>query len=275
MKKMAFYDGKWMPCEEVRVPLSDRSVFFGDAIYEAAMIHKNRIYLLKEHALRFFRSARAVGIPLPCAPAELRALTEEAVAFTEGETAFLYLQLARGGSTRAHAWPDGEKSHLLMTVEPTAEPNPERILHLHAVPDIRYGLCDVKTVNLLPNVLASKEAQRRGADEAVFVRDGVVTECAHSNISIICGKRLITHPLGHLILPGTTRARLLSLCPTLGIAVEERPFTLSEMTAADGVLITSSSKLCLRAGDIDGTPLAADGKTAVALCHAMARDFFG
>jgi D-alanine transaminase len=112
-------------------------------------------------------------------------------------------------------------------------------------------MCNVKTLNLLPAVLASKKAEESGCDEAVFIRDGIVTECAHSNIFTVKDGIVYTHPKGPHILPGITRKRVLYFCEQLGIECHEKKFTKSELLTADEILVTSTTKLCVRADEID------------------------
>ena len=146
-------------------------------------------------------------------------------------------------------------SNLLITVTPATLPNPKRRLALVSYPDKRYEYCHIKTLNLLPAVLASSYAEGMGADEAVFYRKSVVTECAHSNISILKSGVLITHPTDTHILPGITRAKMIDICKEMGVKVEERAFARGDLLRSDAVLVTSSSKLCLMASSVDGASL--------------------
>ena len=133
----------------------------------------------------------------------------------------------------------------------------------------------MKTLNLLPSVMASKAAQEAGVDEAVFHRGDIVTECAHSNISIVKDGVLMTHPDCELILPGITKALLISSAKKLGIPVCERPFTPSELTAADSVLVSSTTKPVLEAEKIDGDPLPhGQSEEARALINAAFSDYW-
>ena len=112
--------------------------------------------------------------------------------------------------------------------------------------------CNIKTLNLLPNVMAAQKAREAGCSEAIFVRDGYVTEGSHSNISIIRGGVFITHPLDNLILPGTERKHMLAYCEKLGIPVREQAFTLEEMAEADEIIVSSTSHPSMRAMELDG-----------------------
>jgi D-alanine transaminase len=125
-------------------------------------------------------------------------------------------------------------------------------MRLITVEDRRHGYCDIKTIDLLPAVLASTKAENCGCDEAIFVRNGIVTECEKSNISIIKQGRLITHPITSEILPGITRRHLLSICAEISIPVSEDYFTPIDLINADEVIITSTTKLCRSAVSIDG-----------------------
>ena len=140
--------------------------------------------------------------------------------------------------------------------------------------DIRFHQCHIKTLNLLPAVLASSYAEGMGADEAVFYRGDRVTECAHSNISILKDGVLITHPTDTHILPGITRAKMIDICKEMGVKVEERPFSRGDLRRADAVLVTSSSKLCLIADSLDGVPLRVRYRsTADGICERFFDEF--
>ncbi len=271
---IAYYNGKISPICEVSVPLSDRSIFFGDGIYDAAMGRHGKIYLEDEHLERFITNAKRLDIPLQLEKCELRELLYELIRQAGEDCFFLYFQLTRYGEVRKHAYPESSRSNLLVTVTPLTLPDPSRRLSLVSYPDRRYSYCNIKTLNLLPAVLASSYAEGMGADEAVFHRGNEVTECAHSNISILKGGKLITHPTDMHILPGITRARLIRMCQDMGIAVEERVFTRGDLLRSDAALVTSSSKLCLIAESVDGVRLHLRAReSAVAICERFFDEF--
>lgn len=271
---IAYYNGDIGRTEDIRVPLSDRAVFFGDGIYDAAMGRRGKIYLEKEHIDRFTANARRLDIPLPFGESELREVLYDLVERSGEDCFFLYFQLTRYGEVRKHAYDKCQRSNLLITVSPLALPDPKRRLSLVSYPDRRYEYCHIKTLNLLPAVLASSYSMGMGADEAVFQRGNTVTECAHSNISILKRKKLITHPTDRHILPGTTRARLIGICKEMGIEVEERAFTRGELLRSDAALVTSSSKLCLVAKSVDGVSLHLRAKQAAEeICQRFFDDF--
>lgn len=251
MIKNAYYNGAYLNIKDVAIPLSDRSVYFSDAVYDACLVRNKKIFMPKEHFERLKRSATAIGLKPPDEK-KLFSICERLISECEGGFYFLYIQLSGYKEERSHSRIGASEGNLLLTITPISAPKPDAACKLITVPDRRYSLCNIKTVNLLPAVLASSEAESRGADEAVFIRDGIVTECAHSNIHIIKNGALFTHPLDCHILGGITRAHLLSICKRLGIPYYEKAFTKEDLISADEILITSSSKLCRRVCEIDG-----------------------
>ena len=252
MPSATFYNGKFYGSNAPVIPLNDRSIFFGDAVYDALIGRGGKLYLAEEHIRRLEGNARALKIPLFCSSDELCDILYNVAKVSELREYFIYVQLSRCADERAHAYPDSQKSALLVTASPFSLAPEGTRLKLITEPDRRYGFCNLKTVNLLPAVLASRRAAERGCDEAVFHRDGVVTECAHSNISILKDGAVITHPNCEKILPGIARGRLIFACKALGIEVAERPFSLEELFSADEVILTSTTKICLAASEVDG-----------------------
>ena len=250
MKPLYFYDGKFYDAGEAAIPFTDRSVFFADAVYDACLVKNGRPYLLDAHLDRFYRSMGALRIKPKMERNELQALLCKLCEKADCEIAFLYFQAARSAPLRRHFSTEADTSHLLVCVSEMSLPDRDRPLRLILANDHRYGFCHIKTTNLLPAVLASTKAVAMGADEAVFVREGLVTECAHSNISILKNGVLLTHPKGRRILPGIGREQLITACKKLSIPVMERPFSVRELYDADEIFITSSSKLCLRANTV-------------------------
>lgn len=272
---IAYYNGDFSDFSDVRIPLSDRSVFFGDGIYDAAIGRGGQVYLEKEHLDRFFSNAERTDIPVKVDREELSAIIRRLIEKNGYEGYFIYIQLSRFSQARTHSYPDTENSNLLVTLKEHTLPSPTKELRLITLPDVRYSMCNVKTLNLLPAVMASKEAERKGCDEAVFIRNGFVTECAHSNIHIVKNGILYTHPNGNFILPGITRQRLLHFCVKLGIEAREAPFTASDLYSADEVLVTSTTKLCQKATEIDGKSVGnSDSEVGKSLIAALFEDFY-
>lgn len=253
MKNLGYYNGKIGLVEEMMIPMNDRSNYFGDGIYEACLVQEGIIFGIEEHLDRFYRNIAAIDIPFSLKREELRDLLNRLVKQVEGKILFLYWHTTRGTAKRAHVFPEkGTPSNLLITVQPSTLHVKNHDVKLCTVEDTRFFHCNIKTLNLLPNVMASEKAKQLGCDEAVFHRASRVTECAHSNLSILKQGKLITAPLDELILPGITRKHMIELCQTMNIPVVEQAFTLEEMFEADEIIVSSTSKLCVRAIEIDG-----------------------
>ncbi len=255
MKDLAYYNGKITRIDDMMIPANDRGFYFGDGIYEAAIVYNHKIFALEDHLERMCNSAAMVRIELPCPREEIGALLSELVEKVESGCQFLYWQITRGTAPRNHAFPTGVSSNLYVYSKPWKGIEMSDEYRLMSVEDTRFLHCNIKTLNLLPNVMAQQKAKEAGCDEAVFVRDGFVTECSHSNVSMIKDGVFITHPLDHLILPGTERKHMLRYCAALGIPTEERAFTLEELAQADEIIVSSTSHPSMRAMELDGKPV--------------------
>lgn len=256
MPAIGWYNGTLGLLSEMTVPMNDRAVYFGDGCYEACPAFRTHAFALDEHIDRFYRSLAALSIPFETDRAALKAVLADCLRAAEEEYAVLYWQASRATAPRTHAFPEkGAKPNLLVTVTPKQPPDRTRPLKLITTEDIRYAMCHVKTLNLIPNILANQRAKEAQADEAVFVREGTVTEGSHTNIHILKGGVLWTHPTDNRILAGVTRAILLELCRANGIPVSERAFPKEALFTADEVLITSSTLGVRRAASVDGIPV--------------------
>lgn len=274
MPKTVYYNGKFYGVGEAVIPISDRSVFFGDAVYDVIIGHGGGLFLAEEHLHRLVGNARCIGLAERYSFEELSRISYNVANDSNLSEYLLYIQLSRTLPERTHAYSAEQDVALLLTVSPFSLSPPSRRLRLITEEDRRYGFCDVKTVNLLPAVLASHKASAAGYDEAVFVRDGVVTECAHSNISILKNGVLKTHPNSAKILPGIAKKRLLSVASDLGLVVSEIPFSKGELFSADEVLVTSTTKICLSACEIDGVAVGGkDEKTLTKLQQKLFSEY--
>ena len=250
MTSYAFYNGQFGKKSEINIPLSDRSIFFGDAIYDVAIGCYDRLLWEDEHISRFLCNAKKLGIKHNYSKKKLSSLLREISVKSMLDCCMINFQLSRNLTERRHS-AIGAGSNLLVIVEPIKiekHPSPMKLI---TMTDKRYGYCDIKTTNLLPAVLSATKAERQGADEAVFIKNGIITECTKSNIAIIKQGRLITPPLSNRILPGITRAHLLNACKKIGIEYEEKSFGKSELFSADEILVTSSTKMCKTVCKID------------------------
>lgn len=254
MENLGYYNGRYGRLEDMMVPMNDRVCYFGDGVYDATCCANHVIYLVDEHIDRFFNSAALLKIQVPCTKAELKALLNEMVAKVDGDNLFVYWQATRGTAMRNHAFPDGP-ANLWIMIKPATFRDMTKRVRLTEMEDTRFLHCNIKTLNLLPSVMASQKAEERGCFETVFHRGETVTECAHSNVHILKDGALITHPTDCHILAGVARRHLILACGALGVPVEERPFTMAELMDADEVLVTSSSNFCMVASHLDDAPV--------------------
>lgn len=254
MENLGYYNGTFGLIEEIMIPMNDRVHFFGDGIYDATCSRNHVIYLIDEHIDRFFNSAGLLKIKLPYTKAELKSILQEMVEKVDGKEHFVYWQATRGTAPRNHAFPDVQPN-LWITITPTTSPDMTKRMPLTSAEDTRYLHCNIKTLNLLPSVMAAEKAEEENCMECVFHRGDIVTECAHSNVSILKDGVLKTHPNDHFILPGIAKAHLIKACRQLQIPVDETPYTVEELRAADEVIVTSSSKFCMVANSFEGRPV--------------------
>lgn len=252
MKTLGYYDGKIDELENMKVPMLDRACYFGDGIYDATYSRNKKIFAIDEHIDRFYHGLERVNIKFSMTKNRLRELLYELVGYTDDDELFVYWQVTRGEGIREHSYNDDMTGKLwvMLKPQPIVDMSQKIILVTHE--DIRYTLCDIKTLNLLPNVIFSQYAKERGAHECILHRGKRVTECAHSNVHIIKDGELLTPPADKFILKGVAREHLIKACCALGIAVKIRPFTLDEIYGAEEVIVTSSGSLCLQAQSVDG-----------------------
>lgn len=255
MRNLGYYNGRYGLLEEMMIPMNDRVCWFGDGVYDAGPCHNYHIFALREHIDRFFNSAAALGIEIPKSKEELADLLNELVKKVDTGDLFVYFQVTRGTAIRDHTY-EKTPGNLWVMLKPASVGDCIEPIRLITTEDTRFFHCNVKTLNLIPAVMAAQKAKLAGCDEAVFYRlGGRVTECAHSNVHILKGGVLRTAPTDNLILPGIARAHLLKACGALGIPVKEEPFFLPDLFSADEVIVTSSSHLCMHACEVDGQPV--------------------
>ena len=276
MKSIAYYDGKTGAPDELTVPFNDRSHFFGDGVYDAAMGANGKIYLLEEHLERFYSSAAIFQLNVPMGRDELAELLLGLLAQVDGASQFVYWQVTRAnGAEREHTFDPQAPGILWAFVTQEDMADPQRKLKLITRPDTRFEHCNAKTLNLLPAVMSAQAARAARADEAVLHRNGIVTECAHSNVLILKDGVLYSHPNDEFILRGIAKTHLIKAAYSAAVPVVERPFTLDELFEADEVILTSSSHMCCIASEIDGEPVGGgDPATIRALLDIVFREYF-
>ena len=256
MKVLGYYNGNYGPIEEMVVPMNDRACYFGDGVYEAALARNGKIFGLKEHLDRFYNSAGLIKMEVPYTREEITEILLNLLKEMDDNEIFVYWQLTRGTAPRQHQFPDEKvKANLWISMKPGKHADQDHRLKLTDMEDTRFLHCNIKTLNLLPNVMAAQKAEALGCHECVFHRGDIVTECAHSNVHIIKDGVFKSHPTDHYILPGITRMHIIQICKEIGIPVDETPFTFRELMEADEVIVSSTSKLCSVANEMNGQPI--------------------
>ncbi|MBQ3854017.1 MAG: aminotransferase class IV [Anaerovibrio sp.] len=274
-KELAYYDGKLGTPEEVMVPFNDRSHFFGDGVYEATPAGNHVPYLLEDHLDRFYSSANAMDIKIPMEKDELNKLLRDLTKQVEGHTHFVYWQVTRGIAARDHVYAKDMVGKLWVYIRPSKIGDMENPIKVHTHADLRFEYGNAKTLNLLPAVLYSQEGHDKGVSETILHRNGIVTECAHSNVSILKDGNLISHPNDQYILRGIAKTHMIQACYRLGIPVYEREYTLDELMDADEILITSSSNFILFTDNVDGKQVGnKDPKTRNRIKDELIKEYF-
>ena len=255
--QLVYLNGEFVPHGEAKVSVEDRGFNFADGIYEVARIVGGHAFRLEAHLDRFERGARALEIDLP--------VTREVVGDTIVETArrnevgegTVYLQLTRGVAPRAYAFPENASPTLVMFARHFAGPDPEKLdngVGVVTAPDLRWGYCEVKTIGLLPNVIAYTHARSEGCFEAILVRNGVVTEGSHSSTFCVRGGTVYTHPIDNL-LPAITRKYLIEAYREEGIEVREVGVPIEQFRTSDEVFLTGTTTEVMPVVRIDGEPV--------------------
>lgn len=253
---VGYYNGTIDALDDLKAPVLDRAFYFGDGCYDATYLVNNKILFLEDHLDRFYNSMRLLRINPPCDREEMAKVLYEVVDSYDGDTGFLYMQCSRGTGRRSHAFAEGLKSNLFIYIEPATLTPQDKTFKVVTAEDQRFLYCNIKTLNLLPNVLEVTKATEAGVDELIFHRGNIVTEMGHSNVSMIVGDEYIIHPFDNKILPGIAAKRhLCVLAEKVGLKAVEREFTVTELMNADEVIISSSGTLCNRITTVDNIPV--------------------
>ena len=275
MKNLGYYNGKYDLIENMSVPMNDRACYFGDGIFEVIYTRNHKPYALDEHIDRLYASAQELGIHIAITKEEFTSIIIDLIGKVDSGEQLVYFQVSRGTEMRSHAPMSPLNANIWVTIRPMTLKDSYVPMKAITMEDTRFFHCNMKTLNLIPTVLASREAAARGCDEAIFHRGDRVTECAHSNISIITDKgELKTAPADNMILAGVARGHLISFCKKFGIPVIEEPFTVKEMMSAAEVIVTSSGTLCRPVCEIDGVAVGGRAYELLSkLRDALTKDF--
>ncbi|WP_299089990.1 D-amino-acid transaminase [uncultured Metabacillus sp.] len=257
------YNGKLSERAKIKVDIEDRGYQFGDGVYEVIRVYNGHLFTGDEHLQRLMESAESIGMKLPYSIIEIKTQLNELIRVNQLSSGIIYLQVTRGVSQRNHLFPSADTVPVFIAYtremqRPTAAM--EKGVSAISVEDIRWLRCDIKSLNLLPNLLAKQKASEAGCFEAIQHRNGVVTEGSSSNVSIVVDGIIKTHPATNLILNGITRKVMLEICRQNNIEIKEETFTIEELLQADEVFLTGTTTEIMPIIEIDkskignGTP---------------------
>ena len=253
---LVYLNGRYVPAAEATVPVDDRGFLFADGVYEVARIYGGRPYLMEAHLQRMTEGLEALRIELKdlgsIAAAAERLIEENGV---DGDGT-VYIQVTRGAAPRKHAFPPaGTEPTVYVAAKPyTNHPVSwfEDGVEAITFPDTRWSRCDIKSIALLPNVLANQAAHAAGAFEALFVRDGIVIEGSHSNLWGVRRGRLITYPASNYILAGITRSLVFELADELDVPAEEGMIHYEDLFDYDELFLSGTTTEIMPIVRVDG-----------------------
>ena len=256
MPRISYVNGRYTRHSQAGVHIEDRGYQFADGVYEVIVVVEGRMVDEDLHFARLERSLREIRMGMPFGVDVFRLKVAELLRLNRLSNASLYIQVSRGVAPRNHQIPDEIQPAVVMTVRPLAVPKREWVkdgVSIITVPDIRWKRPDIKSVSLIPNILAKDVAVRHGVYEAWQVDNkGMVTEGTSTNAWIVKGRKVITYPPENAILNGVTRLALMKIAAEAKIKVEERPFSVEEAKGADEAFLTSSTAFLIPIVDIDG-----------------------
>ena len=262
MIRTVYVNGEFVPEDQARVSIFDRGFVFGDGVYEVVPVIRGRLADRDYFIQRLTRSLGELGIAWPCSKEEYQDVLEQLVARNSLEEGIVYTQVTRGASDRQFTFPPDTPATMVAFTQKTPlldHPAAETGITVVTNPEIRWLRRDIKSLNLLAQVLAKQHAADHSAGETWMLEDGLVTEGASSTAYIVNNGKVITRSLSNRVLPGIRRRRLLELAADAGIEYEERPFSLEEAMAADEAFISSATTILISVVNIDGKQIG-DGR---------------
>jgi len=242
---IVYFNEEFISKEEVHISPDDRGFLFADGAYEVIRSYEGKLFKLDEHLKRLARSLRELRITYSGIN-ELKKVAEKLIRINNlsEEQVLIYIQVTRGKAPRTHFFPKEETVPTVYVAASAFHYDPQKLVDgvkIILVPEMRWKRCDIKSIALLPNVLARQQAKDNSADEAVFVRDGITTEGTHTNFCAVFEGQLFTHPVNNHILAGITRKVVLDLCSEMNISVIESPIPETKLKEADELMIVGTT----------------------------------
>ena len=265
MSRIAYVNGAYLPIAYATVHIEDRGNQFSDGAYEGITVYDGKIIDLVPHLARLRRSLSELRISAPMGDAALTQVIKEVVRRNRTNSAMIYMQVSRGAAKRDHAFPENIKPSLIITCRrldfAAINARVKSGVKASSQPDTRWSRCDIKSISLLPNILAKQAAREKGSFEAILVdSDGFITEGSSTNVWIVTPEgTLVTRSTDDNILPGITRSAIIRLARDMQMPIEERAFTVQEAKGASEMFLTSSSCCAQPIIAFDDAPIG-DGK---------------
>ncbi len=254
--QIVYLDGDFVPVDKAAVSPLDRGFLFADGVYEVLRSYRGSLFEQKAHIERLRRSLREIRISQGAAEGieEIFPMLLESNGLSDSE-ALVYLQITRGAAPRSHQFPGRETAPTVYAHAVPFEPltsQRDTGIPVILVPDTRWSRCDIKSIALLPNILARQMAEDAGAGEAVFIRNGMVTEGSSSTFCAVFSGTVVTHPESNVVLSGITKRVVFELCARTGIPVAERPFREDELSRAAEMMLLSTTREVMPVVSVDG-----------------------
>jgi len=237
-------NGEFVNRTEAKIDIEDRGYQFGDGVYEVIRVYNGKMFTANEHLERLIESGKKINMKISYSVEEIKSMLTELMERNQLTTGTIYLQVSRGIAPRNHAFPSSDvQQTFIANTKAVGRPVETMKTGVKTIllEDIRWLLCDIKSLNLLGNLMAKQKAVEAGCFEAIQHRGDTVTEGSSSNVSIIKDGKVITHPANNLILNGITRQKVLEVCRSNDIPVEERAFSLEELKQADEAFISGTT----------------------------------
>ncbi len=273
MSDYSCYNDVYAPYDAMSIPLYDRAIFFGEAVYDVMIGGHNKVYQFTEHMKRLRENAEKLNLIISYSNDDIMDKCIKIIQLSNYDFYTLYIQVSGYSKRRAHL-NKNRKSNLLITVSGLHLTEKYECISALLLPDRRYDYCDIKTTNLLPAVMSISLADHNSADIAIFHTDDLITECSHANISILKDGNLITAPYSTKILPGITKNNLLASARDAGINLIEQNIKVNDLYNSDAVLITSTTHFLRVCNRIGNTTLQFDENTVSRIFNMMISDFF-
>ena len=275
MPNLVYLNNKYIPFKDAKIPIEDRGFQFSDSVYEVVKIINKKVLDFDFHMKRLKYSIAELNFNFKVNSKNLKKIFQNLIKKNKLSNGIIYLQITRGVQYREHAYKKNLKPNVIVYTAKKKFNFPNKNFKgFKAItyPDIRWGRPDIKTTSLLANIIAATEASKKGAYETILVKGKKITEASHSNVWIVKGSKIITHPANKEILKGVTRTVLINIIHSLGLKLIEKKFSLKDLYKSDEVFITSSGSLVTPIIQIDSIKI--NNKKIGKITKSLALSFY-